>query len=501
MMRGRLALVFVVGALVAAHVAISFGSRLQPFVDIPNHLAVATIARFHGEPTNHFADHYALGSPFAPNQVHWRFCSAPVFPSVEAANRIYHAAYIVLLVASTAILVRAVGGDLWAAPVALLYAYNFNVHWGFANFVAGIPAILLFCRLLIADLETPSPARRLGIAFALLALFFLHVLIALFGLLVFALVLASAARGARTAVLGKSLVALPCVAAVALWWTSGDHGDGTVTFLASYYREEWLPTLAGRAQLLANDNLHVQQSAPGLALALLTPIAVSWFAYAGTGGVRGLLRPSFGASSDLVVGVLTAAALGCGLLLPDRLPDQRFLWERFSVFFFLALVVAGSRAAMPRPWIRPTVVVALCCLHLAVHVDHFARFQSETRDFVPELFPSAADSATLAGMDYDCRYRGDPTYAHFPSYFVVWKRGIAATSVVDYPFGWIRRAGASDLPPHVPWLDDAHDRFGHERLDYLLTCGVIPADSRRLFSSFRPLRTSGRWTIHRRKDA
>ena len=498
-MRDRLALA-VAGALVAAHVAILLGSRLQPFVDIPNHLAVATIARDHGEPTNRFADHYSLGSPFAPNQAHWRFCSAPVFPSVEAANRIYHAGYVVLLVASTATLVRAVGGDPWAAPLALLYAYNFDVHWGFANFVAGIPAILLFCRLLIADLEAPSSARRLGIAFALLALFFFHVLVALFGILVFVLVLVSTARGPWTTILGRILLAAPCLAALALWWASGGHGDGTAAFLASYYREEWLPTLAGRAQLLANDNLHVQGVALGLALALLAPISLAWFAVA-AGGVRRFLRPPFGAASHRVVGMLAAAALGCALLLPDRLPDQRFLWERFSVFFFLALVVAGSRAAMPRPWIRPAVVVALCCLHLVVHADHFARFQFETRDFVPELFPSGADGATLAGMDYDCRYRGDPTYAHFPSYFVVWKRGIAATSVVDYRFGWIRREGAADLPPHVPWLDDAHDRFGHARLDYLLTCGEIPADSRQLFSSFRPLRTSGRWTLHRRNDA
>src|SRR5690606_2603692 len=113
------------------HVFLIFFSPLLPFVDLPNHLAEATIYRYYHSPGNLFSDYYALVPWFYPNQFHLWFCALPVFPTVELGNRFFYGLYILLLPVSIYLIVKELKGNLWFSLFSLLFLYGYNVTYGF----------------------------------------------------------------------------------------------------------------------------------------------------------------------------------------------------------------------------------------------------------------------------------------------------------------------------------------------------------------------------------
>ena len=84
------------------HTILIASIRLYPFLDTPNHLAMATIYRYYGQPGNHFADYYLIDTVLKPNVFHLFFCGSTIFPSVEFANKVFYPRiYIILLPLST----------------------------------------------------------------------------------------------------------------------------------------------------------------------------------------------------------------------------------------------------------------------------------------------------------------------------------------------------------------------------------------------------------------
>ena len=69
------------------HLLLVGNVRIYPFVDVPNHLALANIYRYYGQPTNQFAQFYNLNTFLKPNTFHLFFCGSKIFPSVEFGNK------------------------------------------------------------------------------------------------------------------------------------------------------------------------------------------------------------------------------------------------------------------------------------------------------------------------------------------------------------------------------------------------------------------------------
>ena len=136
-------------ALAALHVVAVSSSRLLPFIDLPNHLAAATIVRHYGEFGNEFSRYFRVDLFPRPNVLHIVFCSLKIFPSVEAANRAWYIIYLLLLPFSTALLVRRLGGAAWVSALSLLMLYSYSVCWGFAGYTMAIPLILLSIALFV----------------------------------------------------------------------------------------------------------------------------------------------------------------------------------------------------------------------------------------------------------------------------------------------------------------------------------------------------------------
>jgi hypothetical protein len=185
--------------------------------------------------------------------------------------------------------------------------------------------------------------------------------------------------------------------------------------------------------------------------------------------------------------------------MPDRIPGEPGLHERFAVFLFAAAILASSAAPWPR-WsgrhaLAICVFVAAC---QAARIEYFTAFTRESRDFAREVFPDAAREATLLGLVYEGEFRGHPVYTHFADYFTVWERGIAVTEAAQFRFGTVRtNPKAPPLPRHdsSPGEGVELEAIGAQ-VDYLLVRGTPPRPAA-LDAAFEIVRSVGAWRLYR----
>lgn len=498
--------------MIALHVVLLLSARLYPFTDIPDHLAAATIVRHMGESSNPFAEYYRVDMFMKPNTFHVVFSSLAIFPSVEFATRIYFALYAALLPLSVLVAIRKLGGNPWFAFLSFLLLYNYNVSWGFVGFVFAIPLVIFFCTFFVLDARGVAGSPRIIWAAAALAvLYFVHVLAALFCLLV--LVLGAVvpprkalgepgaspgrARAAR-ALGGVVLAALPLVALIAAWWHSEARdytGPGVFSFLRGYYGSAFVRTFAGRWSFPIRENYALFKGAAGYAVAALFSLAI--MAPAAALSFRRHPAPR-GTRGAAVLPLALGAAL-CYVLLPNELPQQAVLYERFSVFVLLALVMyCGARAPVALRGAGAAALVAVAVLHYALWANYVFDFNRENAGFDRAFLRPAASGENLAGLIYDYRYRGRSIYIHFPSYYIVWERGVATANITEYRFGPVRRAGVHGLPRYLDWVGKFDNYDGRYRdMDYILMRGTEPGAGGFL-GDFKVARTAGRWSLYER---
>ncbi len=473
--------------LIALHLALVFSARLYPFVDLPDHLAAATIARHAGEPSNAFAHYYRAETFLKPNTFHLRFCGLALFPSVEFANRVFFALYVALFPLSALLVIRKLGGSPWFAFLSFLLVYNYNVSWGFVGFAFAVPLALLFCRFFVLDERGVSGApRALGAAAALALLYFVHVLAALFCAFLLFLRLVTRGRRALRSLPANLAAALPLAVLIFVWWRGegrGYAGTGLSQFLRNYYSSDFVRTLFKRKSVFIFDNYHLFEGVKGYAIAALFSLGVVVPAIA---SLRARRRGASG-----VLPLLLAAALCC-LVLPNELPEQSVLYERFSVFLVLALIVFGAARATARlPRATAAAFVALGILHYALWAGYFFEFNRENAGFDRAFLRPEGSGKKLAGLVADYTYRGRPIYIHFPSYYVVWEKGVATASLADFRFGPVRRnTNEIELPRYLEWVGKRGNYDGRYRdMDYLLLRGGNAPEG------FDIERTAGRWSL------
>jgi hypothetical protein len=481
--------------VIALHLILILSTRLYPFTDIPNHLAAATIVRYIGEPSNRFADYFSVDTFMKPNTFHPIFCSLALFPSPEFGNRVYLALYAIMLPMSVYLIIRKLGGNPWFSLLSFLFLYNFNVSWGFVGFFFAIPLVLLFCYFFIFDARGVTGASRILWAAAFLVfLYFVHLLAALFCLLLLFLTPAADIGRFFRAAPRRLLVSLPLIVLIAGWWRGemrGYPGPGILQFLSEYYRTAYIESFVHRKSILLFDNYHLSAGPRGYVIAMvfslgiIVPAIILFF--------RDRIRAGkwrFGIPLPLVLG-----AFLCCLLLPNEIPRQSVLYERFSSLLLIALIVdAGTRT--PARLHRAAVVgiVAISLLHYALWAEYFIDFNKESAGFDRAFLRPSGEDSKLAGLVYDYAYRGRGVFIHFPSYYIVWEKGIATSRVAEYRFSSIRKtAGGRTIPRYIEWVGKGIAYDGRYRdLDYLLIRGGSAPEG------FALERTAGTWSLYAR---
>ncbi len=303
--------------------------------------------------------------------------------------------------------------------------------------------------------------------------------------------------------LGRALAGLPALVPLFLWWSSVGsdwRGSSTGESLLGYYLHRFLPSLPQRVQLLALDNQHLFDGGWGLfwgfffALAALFPLL--WGLRFARRRFREVLSGKAGAAVGLFCGVTFLAMV----LLPHRLSGQAHICERFAVFFLLSALVLGSalrQVQLPRAATALLILVPL--LHFGLYFDYFRSFDRENADFTAGFLPDPGSEGgrTLAGLVYANKFRGADLYVHFPSYYTVWKSGVATVRFLEYRFHLIgRRAGEDELPPYDEWIGNRGEYKGaYRHMDYLLVRGETPEATKPLLARRSLLREAGPWTI------
>jgi hypothetical protein len=147
-------------------------------------------------------------------------------------------------------------------------------------------------------------------------------------------------------------------------------------------------------------------------------------------------------------------SLGVFFLGPNSLPDQHYLYQRFSIFVHIGLILLGSQLVGAQQLPKVLFLAGFAfLLHFGAYTERQIDFERETAGFTPEFLPSEVKGKKFAGIMLDPLFRGREIYDHFPNYQIIWHQGITATKSVDFRFGNVRRkVGVQELPRF-------HDKF------------------------------------------
>jgi len=475
-------------------------SDLLPFVDLPFHLGVATVVRGFGEAGNRFSDYFTLQIAGQPNVFHLWFCSRSIFPSVEFANKVYLALYTFLLPLSLYCVIRELRGNTWFSVLSCLYLYNFNTHWGFVGFIGAIPAVFFLFAVLVRHLQSPSRWTQFGVAIGTLLLFFIHVLAALFFLLVIGLTCLVDQWPNRKRLAKSFLLMVPAVVLIAWWWLGTEKsGDETLLdFMVNYYQNLFTQSFRIRSLFFSIDNTYLAGGRLGFIWGvLIAGMSVFFITWAALFEWSALTAALTNRRYRPVIGFVAAAGL-CFFGLPEGLPRQWALNQRFSVYFILGVIVFSSVVELrilPRKLVISAILCS-CLFHATLYADYFREFGIESEDFTDLALPEA-DEARLAGLILKPHYRGTLSYLHFPNYYIVRNQGIAVTRFVDFRFGIVRRKSeGSELPRAFKRFDKTPHYTGeYDEVDYLLVRGEIEPEMWQFLNNFEETDRNGDWSL------
>lgn len=496
----------VFGILIFGHVLLMLWIRLYPFTDVPNHLAAATILRYYGESAP-FQQYFFIRPLFGPNVLHLLFCSLKIFPSVELANRIYFVLYVILLPLSTWLVIRKIGGNPWFALLSFLLIYDFCVHSGNVGFIMAVPFMLLLFGFTLDYLQKPTLLNGLQAAAMMVLIFLAHGMATQFALALFVLLCLWNRRNDLRKLPATLWPVVPLAVFNLIWWNlfnESNQGRSIFGFLQGYYRDEFLQTYVQRKVLFNLPNFHLLDGAWGNHVSQAFSLLIIGAALAVSAARWRDLRARFRDPRVAGVLILGAAARGAYLLLPNRVPDCLYVYQRFASLIFLSLILLGSllQAGTVKP-LRNALVVLACLVHLGLWSQYMWAFNREAASFTPELFASLPQDKTVAGLIAQDRFRGWSVYRQFPNYFIIWKKGVATTRIVDYSFGYIRRKVDLDRFPHYSEWEDHNFHYDgrYSHFDYYLTHGVLPDYVTASWGKLPPLKARGPWSVFKAAEA
>jgi hypothetical protein len=495
-------------ALWGLYLAPIWAATALPFVDLPWHLADARIVRAQGSPGAGLGDLFTVSMLLRPNVAHLAFTSAPWFSDVESGNRVFYSLYLVAVPALLLALIRQHRGNPWLALLGFPLVYSYSVNYGFTEFTAAIPLLLLALLAVGEYHRRPSAGRAAAAMVATTLVYFAHAIACVFAML-FGVVYALA-RKRRTEgfTFLPFLIPMPAIALTLFWQTGDPRGhnrpDGWLGWLVHYYETSFLHDYPARLfDLITEDNRALVGPIAGRAVAalivliVLAPLVVGLRksrredATVAEESDRRLLR-ALRLDERLPLVVFIACAIGLCLLAPPGIPPYWSIYQRFSVMVLLGAVVLAStyhRPGLPRPMVLSLIAVVVA--HATLWADHILAFGREVRDMA-SLFPAPAPGRVLCPVVSEPAYRGEPeAFRHAANYYTVWDQGLVASALYDFQFTAVGLRAAPTRLPHE-W-----DCLSSAAVTNALVRGPRAAEGARR-AGFEPLATRGAWALYRR---
>jgi len=503
-------------ALLLAGAAPLWAGRFLPFLDMPQHLGLASVLSRYGDPATGFSRFYAIDRAVDP---YWGYY-APMWLAtrllpLELANRVVLSAWAVALPLSVGFALRALGRDWRWAVFALPLVWHANLFFGFAAFLLSMPVFFLAVALAARRLEAEVPGRGVALAAAAAALFLAHVqTYLLFGAC--ALVLFAAEwRGARWA-LSRALPLAPSLLLFAAWFaptflwnpTAGQplvhtphyRAFGSLFDLGAAF-EPLAEALARAPERLWGMYADGSGSSAGAAWLVILALAVALGGgpaspgAAPAEGLRGALRAHRGE-------LLAVAAFACYAFLPARIAGQWYLNARYLVFAaLLAPAFVGARAAGFRLALAgaAAALALFCDANAAAKV---AAFQREAGGFA-RLLDCMEPGRRALGLVFDPAARGirQPLFLHFPAYYQALRGGDVGFSFAGLPSIPVRYREGAPAPHPGEWAPQDF-RWGEmgPSYDYFLVRGKPRGDAARLAEHADAVAEEAGFTLWRRRE-
>ena len=405
-------------------------------------------------------------------------------------------------------------GNEWFSLFSFFFLYNHNVHWGFSDYIMSIPIFLFYLLVLIKYFETNKIIFAVSMGLMLILLFFSHFQTAIFGLVtVFTFVIFKKVKDYRF-ILKTLFFLMPVVILMIFAYKSNSNNTdpGLFSFLINYYSKDYFIQFPERIKnFFVIDNFYFFIKSPGaifafiISLIILVPLIIQ-SGYIKTQIIKVLrqirtiqpIKDIREENSNYLMQSylfpLLFISFICYLFLPDNIPGQCIIYERFTVFIYLFLIVLIGIIYKSKIFnLSGLMIIAIPLLaYFTVVSFYFYDFQDATKNFTKEIFPDSSENKVLAGIILDNEFRGRPLYIHFPMYNTVWKNGIT-TGLVDYRYGFIKRkADKNILPGYNEFLyEDYKYHNEYDNVDYIL---VHDKDDIKI-KDFKVLKKSDDWRL------
>ena len=486
--RLRIATALLASALMAAPLWVG---RFLPLLDLPQHLALATVLIRHGDPAWQLAAYFEpQRGELTPYWAHYMALEGlGRVMSVDAAARVFLTLYVFALPWATMALARALGRAPSLGLLVIPLALNANLYFGFIAYCWSVVVLLWALALLARQLDAPSARRAGGLALLAGVLFFCHVQSFAF-LLLAAPVLAFCTEG-RARRLLRAWPLLPATLILFVPWlylsTTPRPGadryfppldDPRPKYEATLARLTGLPdAIAGAYQDGSDDWILA-----AWAIAVAAAIVVG--RHAETTPVAPVLA-------------LTGAALACYFVLPVSIQGQWNIAERFA---WTAALLSPLLARKAPRW-APVATIALAAVTAGNAAWHHARFDREAEGF-DEALASLPRGARVMGLIYDSRgaVMQRWPYLHFEQYAIVRNGGYAAHSfAANAPLPVGLRPGARVVAQGV-WRPDQfrYDAHGAYFDHFLVRDPGGAHDPRALFGGAADeVYRGGAWRVYR----
>lgn len=465
-----------------------------PFVDLPFHLAESVIVKNFSNPNLLFSKFFLIPTLIKSNIFYMYFCSLSIFPDVESASRVFYSIYILIFPLSVFVLIKTLKGNTFFSILSFFFLINHNVHWGFVSYTMSVPVLFLTFTSFYQYFIRNKLKYAYFIWILFIITFTLHFQMAIFSILIFSLLTLIYQRRNFRLIIVNIVSILPVLAIMIFAYLEDSQGGTTplLSYMLTYYTSNYFHTLSDRFMiLLVIDNSFILGGPNGAYYSLMLTIPIIllflWFI------IQSKTLKIFNTTNNIFVFILTGITFGCYVFLPDIIPGQNVIFERYSVILFLLIItiISAIRLSDKLLLLFRIIIPILVLVQSFFILDYMFDFKKATADFNKELFP-VASNYKLAGIMLDNDFRGSKLYAHFPMYYTVWNNGVT-TGLIDYRFGLIKRNVSVDtLPQYKEWIDNTinFDEY-YKPVDYLL----VKSKEELKFSNFIRFKESGKWKL------
>ena len=495
-------------------------NNILPFSDSPNHIAEAFLFNELNKVNDSILkEYYELNIHYyTPNILHTLLTS--FFINVETGNQFFYIFYLVMFFAFSYLIVKIIDGEIIYLFFVFLLAFNFNVFWGFSGFALGIGLILLFLLVLIKYLKTNNTILLILLSIISITSYYSNVQIFLF--IIEIIFLTAAFTGESPLKIRAKLIFIILPALILLIiWIKNSHSfssdESTLSFLLNYFRSEYLSSIPKRLyRLFWLENFRLFDYPFGriAAMAFIAPIILLFIKFLFErlssknfnqliNKINFFIKPA--ELPQKVIMIFFIASAFNYLILPNRLPGQSFLFERFSVFFLLGIIFILSFNYKIKSVLMNLFIVALTFLHLVLWTNYLLEFKSDVQSFEKILKGKKELFQKKLGyiVDYN-NFRGFGVYNNFLNYHIIWNYGITPTEITNYRFRIV------ELKKELPYKSVVTDSLeintlrdwlsDNEKMDFILCFNKNISDRIQELNEWKVADVANNWYLLKKKQ-